>query len=336
MRGVSVIICCYNSAKKLPQTLKHLADQQVDSNVEWELIIVNNNSKDQTVAVVQEEWAKYTSSVTCTIVNESKPGLSFAREAGVNKARYDILIFCDDDNWLNSNYVQTAYGIMQDNSYFGIVGGNNTAVAESDFPSWFEELKSEYACGTQGDKDGVTKRFYIWGAGMVIRKKIFEELKEKQFTSQLSDRKGVELSSGGDSEICFGAILLGYELAYSSKLQLKHFMSSDRLQWSYVVRLMLGHAKASYKLAYYWDLLDNRNYDKKWSTSLFKRSKMFLEKEGVYSIYHYLKSHKKVTDKFSLSYMVRLQSWVEHMEMYDKYDDFINYLENLKKIRVKK
>ena len=46
--GVSIVICCHNSAKLLPRTLEHLRAQEVDSTIPWEVIVVDNASTDNT------------------------------------------------------------------------------------------------------------------------------------------------------------------------------------------------------------------------------------------------------------------------------------------------
>ena len=56
MKGISIIICCYNSAKRLHETLKHLALQQVSDTIHWEVILVNNNSTDATTQIALEIW----------------------------------------------------------------------------------------------------------------------------------------------------------------------------------------------------------------------------------------------------------------------------------------
>jgi glycosyltransferase involved in cell wall biosynthesis len=111
MKGVSVIICCYNSALRLPETLKHLAFQDLDkTNIKWEVIIVDNACKDNSVEVASNEWLKYPN---CTanfkIVTQSKPGLSYAREMGISESKYDLLLFCDDDNWFAPNLIRKGF-----------------------------------------------------------------------------------------------------------------------------------------------------------------------------------------------------------------------------------
>src|SRR5260221_14664859 len=54
--GVSVVICCYNSAARLPETLKHLARQVVPPSIPWEGILVNKASRDDTTDVAARVW----------------------------------------------------------------------------------------------------------------------------------------------------------------------------------------------------------------------------------------------------------------------------------------
>jgi glycosyltransferase involved in cell wall biosynthesis len=57
--GVSIIICCHNSAKLLPQTLAHLKAQKNEANVAWEVIVVDNASTDETSRVSLSLWPEY-------------------------------------------------------------------------------------------------------------------------------------------------------------------------------------------------------------------------------------------------------------------------------------
>ena len=67
-----MILCCYNSAKRLPLTLKHLAEQNVDSNIAWEVLIVDNASTDHTVALVNDLVSEYEFKCPVRIVQEKK------------------------------------------------------------------------------------------------------------------------------------------------------------------------------------------------------------------------------------------------------------------------
>src|SRR5215204_3095757 len=98
--GVSIIICGYNSSKRISPTLKALQKQQfADKLVSWEVIFVDNASTDDTEHVATEVWNS--DPVTSfKIVKEEKPGLMHARKKGLAHAINDIVSFIDDDNWV--------------------------------------------------------------------------------------------------------------------------------------------------------------------------------------------------------------------------------------------
>lgn len=237
LNGISVIICCYNSEKRLPDTLAHLARQTFTG--EWELIIVDNNSEDNTVAVAQKEWAKCQNNIPIRVVKEAQSGLSHARKAGILNAKYKYAIFCDDDNWLDENYLKIAYEIMEAHPDIGLLGGQSKEVCEIEPPEWFEKVKHNYAIGKQAEKSGyLKKRLILWGAGLVIRTNVLANMYRNNIDHLLEDRKGKSLTSGGDSEISFWFNFANYRLYYEEKLFFYHFMPSDRLQYDYYISLI--------------------------------------------------------------------------------------------------
>ena len=239
IQGISVIICCYNSEQRLAQTFERLALQQVPEDLLWEVIIVDNNSSDDTANSAEKEWKKYCLDIPFKIVHEAKPGLSYARQKGVKEASFELLLFCDDDNWLERNYLCLAYEIMSRHPNVGVLGGRSEGCFETEKPDWFKHFEHAYALGKQMPSTGIAnRRRYIAGAGMVVRKEIFDLLEKISFINFLSDRKGDALSSGGDSELCLIVLFLGYDLYYDERLQFIHFIPAKRLSWGYCVNMI--------------------------------------------------------------------------------------------------
>lgn len=237
--GVSVIICCYNSAQRLPETLKYIYHQKVSPEIKWELIIVDNNSLDGTSSVAKSEWQKYNSAIPFKIAVEEKQGLSFARVKGVDNAAYDVLVFCDDDNWLQDDYLQSAFDIMQAHKNVAIAGGISTACFETEKPAWFDAFAESYAVGEQMKETGIANtRTYIAGAAVVVRKAIYNKLDALSHTLVLTGRKGKSLMSGEDTELCWLAMFMGFDLYYDSRLRFVHFMPKQRLTWQYCVAMI--------------------------------------------------------------------------------------------------
>ena len=245
-KGVSVVICCYNSETRLPETLRHIACQEVSVHLPWEVIVVDNASTDRTAEVARLVWRQLGCPTPFRLVNEPSPGLSNARASGFAATRYQLMVLCDDDNWLDKGYVQTAYRIMDENPGVGALGGYGQAVCEQQAPAWFDACQAHYALGRQHSRSGnlTNHKGYVYGAGMVVNKRAWLEVVGRGYRSWLSDRKGELLSSGGDIELCYAFRMLGYEIYYHEQLSFKHFIPASRLQWSYLEGLFSGFVKA--------------------------------------------------------------------------------------------
>ncbi len=187
--GTSVIICCYNSAKRLPETLQHLAEQFIPEGFNMEIILVNNASTDNTVSLASEIWNRFDfKNIQFKIINESRPGQMFARMRGAEEAQFETLVFCDDDNWLDKNYVFLAYEMLKKTMTIGAGGGKNLPVTNADdYPEWFEEYKNYYGMGIPAGNSGyVSHKTFVLGAGMVTRKTLFLKIFDDEYPSLLN------------------------------------------------------------------------------------------------------------------------------------------------------
>jgi glycosyltransferase involved in cell wall biosynthesis len=255
--GVTVVICTHNGAALLPETLRHLAQQKVRPEIGWEVIVVNNASTDSTAEVVAREWKKHKASVPFYLLYQPEPGLTFAREMALNQARYEFVLFCDDDNWLNDQYINLAYDIMVNNPAIGVLGGYGELVFECTPPFWSLAEKL-IANGPQANTSGKVKENVVYGAGCILRRAAFNKLIRAGFTSLLTDRKGASLSSGGDYELCFAIALAGYEIWYDDRLRFKHFTPARRLTWDYHLRY-LTESTQSFEALIPYRILVNMN-----------------------------------------------------------------------------
>jgi glycosyltransferase involved in cell wall biosynthesis len=241
VRGVTVIVCCYNSSTRLPSVLTHLAAQEVPGDIPWEVIVVDNASTDDTSQVALHVWPKDLP-VPLNVLYEPELGLIHARHRGFSEARYELVSFIDDDNWVASDWVKVVFEVMSQRPTIGACGGLAEAVCEIEPPWWFEKYKSHYAAGSQGPIGGdVTEtRGYLWGAGLTIRKSVWQELIKSGFRSLLTGRRGNNLTAGEDSELCFAMRIAGWRLWYEPCLHLRHFLPAQRLTWRYFRLLFRG------------------------------------------------------------------------------------------------
>lgn len=255
--GVSVVICCHNSAARLPQTLAHLAAQQRTAPVLWEVIVIDNGSTDQTATVARQQWP-VAATAPLRVVHEPQLGLIHARLRGFAAARYELVSFIDDDNWVAPDWVVTVAALMHDRPAVGACGGWSVAVSEQPLPAWFARYHAGYAVGEQGCGSGdvTVTRGYLWGAGLTIRQAAWQQLLNAGFRPLLAGRQGTALSGGEDSEICYALRLAGWRLWYDRRLQLQHYLPAHRLEWSYLRQLHRGTGRAFVVLGVYRQLLD--------------------------------------------------------------------------------
>jgi glycosyltransferase involved in cell wall biosynthesis len=256
MENVSVIICCYNSVTRLLPTLEHLAAQKDILDDQMEIIVIDNNSNDNTAEFAKETWQNLGGKFSIRVILESKPGLSFARKKGVKESKNELIIFCDDDNWLHPEYVNNVRKLLI-NENIGLLGGIGIPVFEKNEPSWFKEYGRYFAVGAQGSctENISNKKGCIYGAGMAFRKKVWAHLYSSGFQSNLTDRKGKELSSGGDTEISYALRLLGYELWYCNDLSFFHLMPESRMSDDYLHKLLYKTKESEFLLEPYLSLL---------------------------------------------------------------------------------
>ncbi|OJV31426.1 MAG: hypothetical protein BGO32_03390 [Bacteroidetes bacterium 37-13] len=252
--GVSVVIVTYNGVERLKPTIEHLINQK-DISFEWEVLLVDNNSTDGTADFVKKLWDTQASSCKLRIVSEPKPGTMYARQKGIQEANYRYILYCDDDNWLNQDYVKTAFDIISKDKQIAAVGGIGIMKYETGFipPKWIEPYERHYGTGPQGKEDGniTNSKGCLYTAGAILDRQWLNLLYSKGFVSCLKGRDGKSLVAGEDTELTYGLRLIGGELYYSSKMHFQHAMPKQRITWDYLKRLWNSFGYSDYIISCY-------------------------------------------------------------------------------------
>jgi len=248
-KGISVIICCFNSAWIIKRCLNALIQQKTPNTLSWEIIVVNNASTDNTKEIVEQTLIN--KSIEYKIIDENIPGLLYARKRGVKEAQYSYLIFCDDDNLLCDNYIISMYNLMETNPNIGAYGGRGIAEFESTPDRIILDFLSTYAVGCQKNNKN-----FLFGAGLCTRKDITEYIYNNQ-QFYLTGRCGNKLLAGDDSELVKSIILKGYSISFNDNITFTHVLSSKRLTYKYLCDLFKGFG-ISYPILQVYDICINK------------------------------------------------------------------------------
>lgn len=270
--GLSVILCCHNSANRLEPTLNHLARQILPEPINWEIVVIDNASTDATGLIAQQLAEHLNLKSRLRVIRETTPGLSAARRRGILECHHDLAVFCDDDNWLAPNYLALSFEILSRNPGIGVLGGCSQAASDIPLPSWFQDFAHVYAVGrlAPSSMDLTEREGFVWGAGMGVRVAPLRRLYEQHFPSLLSDRKGKELSSGGDAEICKWLIAAGYRVWLETRLSFEHYIPPQRLEKSYLKGILKGWTSSGCALNHYQAYLQS-TFLKAHNSSTLKR-----------------------------------------------------------------
>lgn len=248
--SISVVLCCHNSASRLPATLKHLAGVKAPPGADWEVLVVDNASTDETAACARALWAGAGGPAPLRVLSEPRQGLNYARWAGIRAATGDIISFVDDDNWVDAKWLEVITDVFLAEPRVGAVGAWAEPVCDGPIPAWFGCVQQLYACGPQGPAAGPVPaaRSYLYGAGLSVRRAALLELDAQGFAPRLVGRSGASLAGGEDSELCRALTGAGWVLWYEPRLRLRHFMPAGRLTIEYARRLSFEMGRSAVRL----------------------------------------------------------------------------------------
>src|SRR6202041_1226588 len=124
--------------------IAHLKRQDVGDYLKWEVLVIDKASTDKTAVVARQCWGE-DGSEPMRVMYEARLGLGYARDRAFKEARYEIITFIDDDNWVTPEWVATVCQCMSMDLQLGAIGSANTAVADVPFPEWFSRYRNYYA-----------------------------------------------------------------------------------------------------------------------------------------------------------------------------------------------
>lgn len=241
----TVAIPTYNGAKRIPDVLEHLKWQLGTNKIRWEVIVVDNNSSDNTEEVVRRFQKKWPS---LRYAFEPKQGAGYARKKAIRLARSPFVGFLDDDNLPSAVWVNQAYKFLQEHPNAGVIGSRLQGRFESEIPNNFDRIAPFLALTDRGCQKLIyqpEKKILPPGAGMVVRREAW--LENVPDTPVLGGRAGKSMLTGEDVEAVLHIQNAGWEVWYNPGMRLEHVIPPQRLTGEYLAKLMRGIGLSRYR-----------------------------------------------------------------------------------------
>ena len=228
---ISIILCTYNRASRLASVLDALAKLEAAAGLSHEILVVDNNSYDGTRAVVD---AAMTARPGIRYAFESRQGLSWARNKGIEEARGGLVAFTDDDVVVDPGWLSALARAYRQHPQVGF-GGKILPVWDFIPPPWFvgsgpfNMLRGGVVVGHDLGDEPLEYREGMMtpvGANMAFRREAFA--RHGLFRTDLG-KTGKKAFFGEDAEFCGRLLRAGEKLLYLPQAVIRHPVDREKM-----------------------------------------------------------------------------------------------------------
>lgn len=244
----SVVIPTYNGENRLAMVLECLRWQINTEQLNWEVIVVDNNSTDNTANVVQAYQRKWHKHVPLRYAFELKQGAAYARHKAIRIAASPLIGFLDDDTLPGMTWLISAYQFAQAYPHAGVIASRIQGSFETTPPDNFERIASLLALTERGSQPllyAPQKKVIPPSAGMVVRRQAWLDNVPEELV--LTGRTSTSMLTGEDTESIIHIQRAGWDVWYNPQMRLQHQIPSTRLTRQYLQKLCRGIGLSRYR-----------------------------------------------------------------------------------------
>lgn len=230
---ISFIICTYNREKYIYECLSRLAKNTAQDG--WEIVLVNNNSTDNTAAECERFVRDYKPTNYHYFV-ETQQGLSYARNRGIAEAKGEWLVFLDDDAMIEKDYIAHLQARLKQHPEAGAFGGPIEPFFEGETPAWLNPWSMGFVSAIDlGDQVQVfSAKQYPIGANMGISRETIDRI--GVFNTALG-RTGNNLMGGEEKDIFNRIRQAGIPILYFPDIKVQHCIPPKRTTKEFIAKL---------------------------------------------------------------------------------------------------
>ena len=239
----TVILCTFNRCERLEKALESVARSTLPDTVDWEVLVVDNNSSDRTPDVAKSFCQRYPGRFRYLF--ESQPGKSCALNAGIREAKGNVLAFTDDDVTVEPTWLQNLTASLDKGEWVG-AGGRTFPEKSFSLPRWLAQGTRHTLAPLAVFDRGPEARELTeapFGNNMAFKKGVFE--KYGGFRTDLGPRPGAQdPQKSEDSEFGVRLLFAGERLWYEPSAIVYHAVPANRIQQKYFLDWWFDKARA--------------------------------------------------------------------------------------------
>ena len=253
--SVDVVVCTWNRAPQLSGTLESLTKLIVPYDRQLRIIIVDNNSTDDTAEVIKQfSTHKFFNRHTLLSLFESQQGHTYSRNTGVEHLDSDLVMWTDDDVAVDPFWVQEMVQCADLHPDVAFFGGPIVAKLLPRCPGWIEEnwetLKGCFADRQIGDQPlRLNHECLPYGANFAVRTPV---QKTFPFDTELG-RRGEDVLGEDELDVMRQMLDAGLLGQWTPKAQVTHVIPSERINEEYVRQYFVGQGRALVRKGELWD-----------------------------------------------------------------------------------
>lgn len=206
---ISIVICTRDRALTLQRCLRNIAAIDHSPLQGWEIIVIDNGSRDKTRAVAES----FSPSLPLRYVSELAPGLSHARNRGVAEARNSTIAFTDDDCLITPGWASKIVRAFAQDPSLSIIGGRVVLADAEDSPIGVRCQRTPSAVTNAGQ----ILEFMI-GCNFAFKRSVFDAA--GMFDTSFG--AGTRVGSAEDVDILYRALKLGMRIEYRPEVVVLH------------------------------------------------------------------------------------------------------------------
>lgn len=238
--NITIAICTWNRSALLKETLEQVARLRVPQGLRWELVVVNNNSTDETNEVLES----FTERLPLRAVFEAEPGLSNARNRAVREAAGDYILWTDDDVLVCEGWLEAYAESFSEWPDASVFGGNIEPWFAGAPPHWlprvWARVASAYASRDLGEQSiALSEEVLPYGANFAVHA---AEQRKYLYDPRLGVRPD-SIMGGEETTVIRRMLADGFSGRWVPSARVRHHIPRARQTIAYLRRYFKGYGE---------------------------------------------------------------------------------------------